>query len=225
MNYNEADRQLVGRCQESRKLENNTYLRRRDDGVIAVRLHNTDVITFFEGGPTVLNTGGWKTVTTKDRMNKHADGVSIRQRDGVWYVTTAKTRSCIYYDGMHIFKGKVQNPPGVCKSEAKQVERYKKQINGFCKELKGLDKLPTPNGGDCWYCLMFDKNNGAGKIPNNVTHVMEHLKERYIHGSLLVNALKFVGYRDEQVAFVWSMRDIVVRATRRYLKRCAGMAA
>lgn len=71
MTYREADAQLQGRCRESRKLQNNTYLQRHPGGDIAVRLHRTDVLTFSPGGEFTLDTGGWNTVTTKDRMNTY----------------------------------------------------------------------------------------------------------------------------------------------------------
>jgi hypothetical protein len=74
MNYQEADAKLQGRCYQSRKLENNTYLKRRNWGstkAIAVRLHTTDVITFFEDGRIEVSTGGWDTVTTRDRISSY----------------------------------------------------------------------------------------------------------------------------------------------------------
>lgn len=75
MNYREADSQLQGRCYQSRKLVNNTYLRRRDWGrtAIAVRLHATDIITFCEDGKIEVSTGGWDTVTTRDRINRYLE--------------------------------------------------------------------------------------------------------------------------------------------------------
>jgi len=50
MNYAEANAQLTGRCFQSRKLANNTYLRRRYQHAIAVRLHSTDILRFQKDG-------------------------------------------------------------------------------------------------------------------------------------------------------------------------------
>ncbi len=69
--YLELDKQLQGRCRESRKLANNTYLKRRWHGTIAVLLHNTDVLTFHPNGKIEVNTGGYDTVTTRDRVNNY----------------------------------------------------------------------------------------------------------------------------------------------------------
>lgn len=71
MTYHEADAQLNGRCHEHRKLQNSTYLERRPGSDIAVRLHQTDVLTFSPDGAITLDSGGWDTVTTKDRMNAY----------------------------------------------------------------------------------------------------------------------------------------------------------
>jgi hypothetical protein len=60
-----------GRDKTSRKLCNNTWAEKRD-GDIAVRLHRTDVLTFTRRGTVTFNTGGWNTVTTKDRINTYA---------------------------------------------------------------------------------------------------------------------------------------------------------
>lgn len=74
--YDDLDERLTGRCRERRKVGNNTYAERRGDR-IAIRLHSTDVVTFLPDGSIMLNTGGWYSVTTKDRMNSYLPG-------GVW---------------------------------------------------------------------------------------------------------------------------------------------
>jgi hypothetical protein len=68
--YKELDAKLQGRCRDSRKVANNTYLKRdryRND--IAVHLHSTDVLIFHANGDIWINTGGWNTPTTRDRIN------------------------------------------------------------------------------------------------------------------------------------------------------------
>jgi hypothetical protein len=74
MTYLELDKQLQGRCRESRKLQNNTYVRRRYSGQIAIQLHATDILTFHSDGQIDVNTGGWDTVTTRSRMNDYIPG-------------------------------------------------------------------------------------------------------------------------------------------------------
>jgi hypothetical protein len=70
MNYESANNMLQGRCSQSRKLGNNTYLLRGNDE-IAVKLHATHVLTFYKNGSIRIATGGWNTPTTKGRINEY----------------------------------------------------------------------------------------------------------------------------------------------------------
>jgi len=82
--YLAADTLLADR--DDRNIANNTTLVRRGDS-IAVRLHSTDVVTYFKDGTIGLHSGGYQTVTTKDRMKRFTpDGVTVYQQDYVWYV-------------------------------------------------------------------------------------------------------------------------------------------
>lgn len=71
----------------SRNAGNNTEVVERGED-IAVRLHSTDVLTFHPDGSVTLNTGGYYTVTTKDRINRFSPWwlTSVYQRDHEWYV-------------------------------------------------------------------------------------------------------------------------------------------
>lgn len=69
--YSDANLQLTGRCKERRKIANNTYLIRRSADGIAVRLHSTDVLTFYSDGRIDLANGGFPTCTTHDRINRY----------------------------------------------------------------------------------------------------------------------------------------------------------
>jgi len=62
------------------RLGNNTYLYAYGDipplnsaARYAVRLHSTDVVTFHKSGMITLDTGGWYSVTTADRMHLFTD--------------------------------------------------------------------------------------------------------------------------------------------------------
>jgi hypothetical protein len=55
-----------------------------------VRLHRTIVVTFHENGTIELDTGGWKTPTTKARMNDALAGYEIFSDRSVWYIAEWK---------------------------------------------------------------------------------------------------------------------------------------
>jgi hypothetical protein len=158
--YEEADGQLTGRCKNSRKIDNNTYLQRRGED-IAIKLHATDVVIFRKSGTVVLNSGGWKTVTTKDRMNKA--GYQVWSDRGIWYygarpwgssgVATPKGGPVTFNDGMLIRpNGEIANAgPSVesIKEKRKAVQKYSRE---FIKKLRKAE-IPEPGPGDCWGCM------------------------------------------------------------------------
>lgn len=52
-----------------------------------LRFHRTDILTFDRNGLVTINTGGWRTVTTKDRLNKFLpEGFHVAQRARQWYL-------------------------------------------------------------------------------------------------------------------------------------------
>ena len=73
------------------RLGNNTYLESYVDGCkvdrICVRLHNTNIVTFCEDGRIVLNTDGYRTATTKDRINQFISG-RVWQKNYQWFYTS-----------------------------------------------------------------------------------------------------------------------------------------
>ena len=67
------------------KIGNNTYRIDTKDGY-KVRLHDTDVIE-YKGNTVILNSGGYRTNTTKDRINKYLpQNITLLQKNFEWYV-------------------------------------------------------------------------------------------------------------------------------------------
>jgi len=104
MNYPQAKADYQNRIQyQSSKYEgvalgNNTRLVQREHHVVecyAVKLHNTDVVTYFPNGLVMLDTGGYYTATTKRRINKYYDGPRITQVDYEWYIGGTLYREAI----------------------------------------------------------------------------------------------------------------------------------
>ena len=85
LTFEQADKQLSGRCQSQRKIGNNTLLVRVDEDTIAVRLYRTNVVTMKRNGQYILNSGGFQTVTTKARINEYGP-VLVYQKDFQWYI-------------------------------------------------------------------------------------------------------------------------------------------
>jgi hypothetical protein len=101
-NYWELDTLLGKRAR--RKIGNNTYAVRRSAIAIDVVFHTTPIITHTLDGATVYRSGGHRTRTTKDRLNRWgAPHLSVYQSRRVWYVTDAEYATCErFYDGMRV---------------------------------------------------------------------------------------------------------------------------
>jgi hypothetical protein len=66
---------------DARKTANNTLSYRLADGTEVTRLHATDVVLKLPNGDTVLDTGGYNTLTTRSRMP-----AGVYTRNGVIHV-------------------------------------------------------------------------------------------------------------------------------------------
>lgn len=220
-----------------KRVYNNTVRYLRPDGVECIRLHHTDIVLKHPDGCCELHTGGWRTVTTKARLNAYSPARVYSER-GQWYVAGVP-----FFDGIRVDRnGVVLNGGKKADREAKRVEKLAASINAFCKRLDKLKALPAPELGDCFICQACKERPGVLRF-NSIEgqsgpegfggsdHLLSHIKEGYLHGSLIMNALAWAGYRDP--GFIWAMdaEDVkrgrkpehVKRALRRYLRRKLGV--
>jgi len=201
----------------SKKIANNTYRVEYENGNVATRLHFTDIITVNKYEDIILNSGGWKSLTTKARINEFTP-FTIYQKNHVWYVSTS-VGTYDFYDGMTFdFSGCLISEDRTVDLE--KLSELKKAIKKFCNLLDNLESIPQPSGGDCWNChLKSGEGESMGDVFKSVEHLQNHIEEGYIHGSLLVNALLDSGYRREQVGLFYHLNDrsIFKRSLRKYL--------
>lgn len=199
MNYITADEKLQGRNMLSRKVDRNTYLV-RNSGVpgdsIHLKLHNTYIITWYADGRTELNSGGWKTVTTKQRINEFLEGYFVAQQRGVWYLEQRSdwTRIGVYEDRLTIHPdGTITNMKPL--SDTKKLAKLRKQVNTYAAAYIQAfrdDKVPAPGPGDCLFCRMHEvkTDKPLGEVTKDTWHVMGHIEENYFVPSLLMNAME-----------------------------------
>ncbi|MCK5604432.1 hypothetical protein KAR91_21255 [Candidatus Pacearchaeota archaeon] len=243
-NYKQADSLLQGRCRESRKLANNTYLERRVDqnnptingDSFAVRLHATDIVTYKPDGTIVLNSGGWRTVTTKERINTFSP-VNLWQEKGVWYLgkwSAKKLDRIIYADKMTVDEaGFPANPIIELKTDRTERKKLLKQIKDYAKLCADSCPIPQPSNGDCWGCLFVDKETKQPAMGKD--HYLQHFKEGYVVPSLVYRAcIQYAisaiagSYLTEENSDSW-MADIGKRqiesAVYRFVKQQFGLAS
>jgi hypothetical protein len=220
--YEKAEKFLAGgKNKNSRKDCNNTWIERRGED-IAVRLHETDVVLYKKDGGFVLDTGGWHTVTTKDRINGYAPhGVKVYSDRGIWMVYGAaaggryssdwasRATICEFSDGLEFDKDckPLNARPSVKLITQELDKRVKKYIDGYAKHVveNGLEQ---PSNGDCWGCLMSaadgaskDTGNFRGVVtdvtklnPMGFDHILSHFAEKYYVPSLFWKAMKSGGF-------------------------------
>lgn len=195
MNYESAMRKLrtARNIDRGKPIDRNTRLMLRGENV-AVKLHATDVVTFAPDGSVTLNTGGWKTVTTKDRIN-NASPYQVWSKRGTWYVTIGGI-SVPFAEGITISaSGEVRG--GGDQDAERREQSVRKQAKtyaaGFVSALySGAVKLPS--AGDCMLCR--GKSDGE--------HIASHMEENYYVPSLLVNALQAFGASQAATQSAWS---------------------
>lgn len=216
----------------AKKIARNTWRYNRDDGTEVIRLHNTDIVA-TKDGQTTFTSGGFRTITTKDRMNLNGQGFRIYSVKGAWHVARGEQVA-------HFFEG-ITLPRDFANAEklateAKAEKELNASIRKFCSLLLDESKpIPRPDTGDCWYCSMFDRATPAeqrgqpgdrtgGKV-RNAEHLLEHIREGYMHGSLILNAIRWAGYGDAFVhltfsdpSFFHGDRRRLATIVRRYLK-------
>ncbi len=87
MTHTQATKMVLGKRNRSqRKIGNNTYAYIQADGSVAIELHGTNVVVIYPDDSVMLNSGGWRTSTTKDRINKYSP-VRVYQKNYEWFLS------------------------------------------------------------------------------------------------------------------------------------------
>jgi hypothetical protein len=83
---------------DRRKLSHNVYAE-RDGADIVIIFHWTKIIRYRPDGSVVLNSGGYRSVTTKANLNQYSD-CTIWQEKYVWYASYGDDKKMEFEDGM-----------------------------------------------------------------------------------------------------------------------------
>lgn len=94
MTFDDAKKIIKNR--QTKKIKNNTYLVKIDEETIGVKLHATIVVKIHKNGAYTLNSDGWQTVTTKQRINEYCP-IQVYQKRFRWYVGTEEHP---FFDGI-----------------------------------------------------------------------------------------------------------------------------
>ena len=192
---------------------------------VAVRLHDTDVITYRGDGTVQFDTGGRKTSTTKDRINSYAPStLRVWSDKGDWRVSYGQYGSVVsrpsvpFADGItfEINIGVGWLPvEGTYPDETQErlaataKKRLAADVKSFlakaepslvlwAKQIRETGSLNT--AGDCFYCQgIVTTTDGAPAQGND--HLWSHLRQGYVFPSLFLLAYADKGYRNPSVNF------------------------
>jgi hypothetical protein len=221
----------------SKFLKRNTIEYFPDSGARIIRLHDTNIVTFpapHDLYHFILNSGGWRTPTTADRMNSVLpSGVRVFQQGGFWYVRIGgwqeDGKTVPFFDGIEIKAGVVVNPQAWGESDEPEKNRLRILIRKYTKKVaeiwNGYGGPLKPDNGDCLICRVYGSKIYKGSRHPEMDCIKSHLEEQYVHGSLVYNAFKWAGYGDHQMPYVYGMKSLAVRNVRRFLKAQLGMEA
>lgn len=222
-----------------RKLGNNTYLVRVDDETLGVKLHETIVVYIFKSGIYQYDTGRWRTVTTKSRINQYGP-VKVHQANNIWYIGDGVFEDGVRIDSDGKVLTKLRVPDAVQRQKRKLDKLTLAYIKGFCEHVKenglkigdipkdepqwkvgALDKKAgplEPTSGDCWACYFGLSHDSVLKEPMGVDHLLQHFEESYYVPSLLWKAILTTGYTNP--SFIWqSIAADARRGDTRFLGR------
>jgi hypothetical protein len=194
------------------------------------RYHKTDIVVLRKNGDIILDSGGWRTYTTKEKTNSILQHIyantnrykwpfHVEQNKGLWTVYGGQGFEPVpYFDGVNLAKAHmVSTIAKANKAQAKQI-KLRKDILNYSKLYTAESVLPDgqPTQGDCWLCSI---------APNEKEHLLNHIKEGYVMTKLASNALVSNGY-DKQCLLDMDSRWGIARvqnSVKKFLYKALGV--
>lgn len=232
-----ADAYLGSRT--SRKIANNTVLHRIPDvGTIAVRHFETDIVTFEPQDANgrqylVLRTGGWYSVTTKERLNALLQRPGYRRigtvgsTRGVWYYSTSGVagsasdapiadpsdlahHTITFFDGLRIDAATGAPINGGSYAAHEAARRNARDTQMLRRIKRYVDTTVTPEhlreaeAHAAGDCLLcLIRPTEEGAAARATGHLHTHLEENYLPFALIRNA--YIDRRYGDPKFVLAM--------------------
>lgn len=227
---------------EPRLVAYNTAHYTRPDGAEVWRLRQTDVVTKLPDGRFKLDSGGFRTSVTKDRIGRFSPARIAPGLYDVWYVgPIAEFAVAPFFDGI-VVDGDGNAPifpEHAVLRDPQKIALLRRQINQFCETLGFYGSVQQPDMSDCWACrAQVERPRGGmvlychGWVPSPLKpgterwHLESHLSDVAANGTLLVNAMRWAGISEHQILAAFSGHDYdrIRRAVRRYLKHKLGLS-
>lgn len=216
----------TGRPVPRKKIANHTYVERgghstgRGDqiavGEIGIVYHETAVVVYTRDGRVRLNTGGWLTTSTRDRINRFTHGeLRLTSANARWIVIYARDPEGHYWsgpsvpfeDGMEFVDlsaglGEVTfalaTPAHDTSDEDRHNTMVKRLVRRYIKAIVDGSIVPTEHS--CAMCLWTDEPTMTGpycttsSIPSvgdkmaDPQHLIDHMLDGVLPASLLLHS-------------------------------------
>lgn len=181
--YSDLDEYLSKK--QERPLAHNTRVRREGDDIV-VRLHGTDIVFLKPDGAVTLNSGGWQTPTTKERLNLFLTSYRLVQENHKWYLYPLgqwnKAARQPFVDFVMVCpNGELVYPEGAEPMDEAEAKKLNRAIQKYAKDYAEAlvnGEVDAPSADDCFYCYGIF-------VYNNTEHLLDHIAEPYYVPSLL----------------------------------------
>jgi len=177
-----------------------------EDGGYIIRFHQTNIVNKKPNGNIVLNTDGWRTLTTKERINWFLPhGIHLYQENFKWFLyieTDNGNKIQPFYDGIEITPtGEIVNPKVTIKQFKEQLklsDQLNKLIKQYAKQIteNNLEQIMQTSCPKCQTVLYYNPNKEEIR-----QHLLEHLRTNTFSTEILEQALISAGYQSYQIVY------------------------
>jgi hypothetical protein len=182
--YEDKIQKVRNKCEARVKLGHETWLcSDPQTGSFYIQYHQTPIVIYREDGSVSLDSGGWKTRSTKTRMNDFSPFSVYSNEHGIWKIKVDE-KEYGFADDIVVHADKVVE--GFNETSDREItflkKKIKRYIKDFCKAIiEGRVESPSKHG-NCFSCL--------GVFGKDTWHLDQHMKEHYYVPALLNNAIK-----------------------------------
>ena len=147
------------------------------------------------------HSGGYQTVTTKERMNRFTP-FAVTQKNFIWYVDGLP-----FKDGITFYNdGRIEGVGVDPKETSKLIKKVKQYAINYANAFANGEVL-KPNNGDCWGCLFHSE----GKTVIAKEHILHHIEDQYYVPSMLArmfNSGTMCLYVKDVICLIWNKKVI-----------------
>lgn len=205
----------LGEMVSSRKIAHNTIEAHYADGSRVIMLHRTPILTWRKDGTIIVYTGGYNTVTTRERLNRFLpDGFDVYTQSGNIHLNGVpfKERATIAPDGTIELDVK----PAELMTDRKLIDRFMLHVR-----KNGLPSIEE-SSGDPWCFFSPD-------VGETVMH--DWLESLYFTRRMYTLAMEFAGMTPYGISFFMHDADkngklskFELGRIRRYIRSQLGLA-